>query len=469
MRRYSPLTLLGGVLLLFVLVGGCAKKVPLVNLSQVDSTFLQRCTQGPGALVVEDDLYSDYWGNGYDKTPYLLLGEEGGGAVTETPTKRMVVHRRLIKVLSEKGIKPAAEFSVVHYREKTPPVEVNVWMEDNTPRKIRVDSVGMATLADWPCEHSFPRKTTFRIASLKVGDTVEIIRPVSGPDQLRWLFGSDKFCVLHSKATFGHPDDSYRSDMAAGTVDASGGVFRTSAEKEYPMVFELKKPLMPISQARLPFVLLSPRCPSWNHLRGQILRTALWMVHSGNIEGRDLVNPFLLTEVKDNQKLRRIQAVGNWMHRWIHIQEVNTLYWMRWIPREPVGKTAAKRKGNPGSWSALAFRILDDAGLKPRFALVHTHPRNPLREDQPTSLQFDTLAVSVDDENGKTHWLVPNIPYDPEKQPPPELKGRQALVLQRWWIDRDQSAGRCLPEYETILACQIATPEPVELDLITLE
>jgi hypothetical protein len=455
-------------LLLFVSVAGCAKQVPRVDLSQVDETFLQRCTQGPGVLVIEDDLYSDYWGGGYDKTPYLMLGEEAGGAVTEAPTKRMVVRRTLLRVLSEKGIEPASEFSVVHYREKTPPVEVNVWMENNAPRKVRVDSVGMLTLADWPCEHSFPRKTTFRIASLFVGDTVEIIRPVSGPDQLRWSLGSHKFCVLHSRATFGHPDDEYRSDMAAGTVDASGGVFRTSPEKKYPMVFELKKPLMPISQARIPFVLLSPRCPGWSHLRGQIFRTALWMAYSGTVKGRKMVNPFLLTPVEDNQKLRRIRAVADWMHRWIHVEEVETLYWMRWIPREPVEKTAATRKGNSGSWSALAFRILDDAEMKPRFALVHTHPRVPLREEQPTSQQFDTLAVLVDDENGKTHWLVPGVPYDPEKQPPPELKGRKAMVLQRWWIDRERGAGKCLPEYETVLSCQIATPEPIELELVTL-
>jgi hypothetical protein len=147
---------------------------------------------------------------------------------------------------------------------------------------------------------------------------------------------------------------------------------------------------------------------------------------------------------------------------------VETLYWMRWIPREPVEKTAATRKGNSGSWSALAFRILDDAEMKPRFALVYTHPRVPLREEQPTSQQFDTLAVLVDDENGKTHWLVPGVPYDPEKQPPPELKGRKAMVLQRWWIDRERGAGKCLPEYETVLSCQIATPEPIELELVTL-
>jgi hypothetical protein len=467
MRR--SIFMLWALLLAALFAVGCAKKVPKVDLSQVDETFLQRCTSGPGAIIVQDDLYTDYWGGGYDKTPYLLLGEEGGGSITAAPTKRMVVRRTLIRVLSEKGIEPASQFSVVHYREKTPPVEVNVWMEDGQPRKVRVDSVGMASLADWPCEHSYPRKTTFRISSLFVGDTVEIIRPVSGPDQLRWKFGSSSMCILKSKATFGHPDDEYRSDMAAGTVDASGGVFKTSPEKEYPMVFELKKPLMPISRARIPFVLLSPRCPGWSHLRGQILRTALWMVHSGDVKGRKMVNPFLVTPVEDGQKLRRIRAVAEWMHRWVNIEKVETLYWMRWIPREPARKTAAKRSGDPGSWSALAFRILDNAGLKPRFALIHTHPRVPLREDQPTSQQFDTLGVAVDDENGKTHWLVPGVPYDPEKQPPPELKGHKALVLQRWWIDRERGAGACLPEYETILACQIATPEPVELKLVTLE
>ena len=64
MRRIS---LLGWMFLFVLFIGGCTKKVPLVDLSQVDDTFLQRCTQGPGALVVEDDLYSDYWGGGFSR------------------------------------------------------------------------------------------------------------------------------------------------------------------------------------------------------------------------------------------------------------------------------------------------------------------------------------------------------------------------------------------------------------------
>jgi hypothetical protein len=141
---------------------------------------------------------------------------------------------------------------------------------------------------------------------------------------------------------------------------------------------------------------------------------------------------------------------------------------MRWMPREPVGQTAARRRGNQGSVAALAFRILEDAGLKPRLALLHTLDREPFHQEQPTSFQFDSLAALVEDEHGQTHWLVPGIPYSPDDQPPAALKGRAALVLERWWADREQGAGKCLPELEVIFSCQIATPEPVELNLITV-
>jgi hypothetical protein len=300
------------------------------------------------------------------------------------------------------------------------------------------------------------------------GDKVELIYPMSGPEQMRWTFGSDKYCVLHSRAKFGHENDDYRPDMNAMVVDASGGVKKVSPGDEYPMTFELTKPLMPISRTRLPYVLLSPRCPGWKHLRGGILRSALWMARNGDVSGRRRVNPILVKPVEDNEKKRRIQALGDWLSRHVKVEEKDTPFWMRWMPVEPVNRTAGRRGGTQGSVATLAFRVLEDAGLKPRLALLHTNQLNPFRPEQPAASQFDSLAVLVDDEEGKTHWLVPGIPYSPLDQPPAALKGQKALVLERWWADREQGAGKCQPELETIFACQITTPEPVEFKLITI-
>jgi len=234
------------------------------------------------------------------------------------------------------------------------------------------------------------------------------------------------------------------------------------------MVFELQKTLMPISHDRIPFIMFSPRCPGWKHLRGRIFLTALWMARAGDITGRNKVNPFLVTEIEEGEKARRIRAVADWMNRRIGVLPQPQVYWMRWMPTEPAHKTAHKRNGTPGSWSVLAFRILEDAGLKPRFALVHNHPRVPLKLKSPISYQMDLLVVAVDDDEGKTHWLVPGVTYNPNEQPPAALKNRKALVLKRWWLDREQGAGRCSPELELTFSCQVSTPEPVEVELVTV-
>jgi len=449
-------------------VCGCARHFPQVALEQVEAGFTQRCSEGPGVLVYLDERYDDYWGGGYDPTSYLLVGEEGGGSITAAPTKRMTVRRSVMKILSKKGAVSASNFRVIHYRENVPPVEVHTWMGDGTPKKINVQATRTVPLVDWPCENGFPRETTFRIGPLVVGDIVEIIRPISGPDQLKWTFGSDRFCVLRSKVSFGHKDDEFRPDMDAQLVDASGGVKLTSEPKAYPMVFELRKPLMPISKERLPYATLSPRCPGWKNLRGRIFRTALWMARSGKVAGRKKVNPFLVTPVKDDQKARRVLATAEWMYERVKVVPDPHPSWLRWMPTEPASKTARKRYGSAGSWSALAFRVLEDAGLKPRFALIHTSPLNPFRLDSPSATQMDTLAVVVDDEKGKTHWLVPTLKYSAEDQPPSGLRGHKALVLERWWADREQGAGRCAAEVELVFSCQVSTPEPVELKLISI-
>ncbi len=460
--------LLPCLLALVVTNSSCSRRFPGGDLSALDQKLLGICRDGPGAVAVLDERYDDYWGNGYDTTSYLMLGEEEGGSTTGAPTRRMAVHHLVLKIVSPRGTKNASTFTVEHYREKVPPVEVHLWAADGHEKKVNVQATRTVPLVDWPCENGFPRQTTFRIGPLAVGDIVEIIKPVSGPNQLIWHFGSSRFCVQSSRVVFGHPDDEYRADMQALVVDASGGVKLTSLPGEYPLTFELTRPLPPLSPERIPFVLLSPHCPGWSNLRGRIFKTALWMARAGKVTGRKQVNPFLASSVKDNQKARRIATLAGWMNRSIHLDPAPATYWYRWMPVEPAFKTASKRHGPPGNWAVLAFRVLEDAGLKPRLALIHSNPKNPFQHDIPTVAQMDTLAVVVDDETGKTHWLVPGIEYQPEDQPPGSLRGKKALLLERWWLDREQGAGRCQPELETTFSCQISTPEPVELQLVSI-
>ncbi len=439
------------------LVTACAKKVPLVDLSAIDQKIVQRCTEEVGVMVGLDERYHEYWNRGYDDSSYAILG----GPMT--PAKR-----RLLKVLSEKGIEKASRFSVIHYRKKPPEVEVQVWKKDGSVRPVNVVKTGTEALADWPCELGFPRRSSFRVSTLMVGDTVEIKTPLSGPDKLVWHFGSSRFCLAKSLASFGHDTDDDRPDLRAVVVDASGGVARTSEGEAYPMVFELKKVLMPISPARLPFVLTAFRCPGWENLRGQLLQTALWMARAGSVSGKGLVHPVLLKPIAADEKKRRIQTTADWLTRSLQVVPADVPMWMRWMPLEPAHKMAKRRQGSSGTWAALAFRVLEDAGLKPRFALIHTDSRNPFVEDLPSLSQFDTLAVVVDDEDGKSHWLVPGLVYHGEDQPPAKIRGRKALVLERWWIDREQGAGTCKPVATLGFSCQMTTPEPVEVKLVTV-
>lgn len=468
MANNRNISWLPGLLALLVAGSSCSRRFPGGDLSELDQKLLGICREGPGAVAVLDERYDDYWGNGYDTTSYLMLGEEGGGATTAAPTRRMAVNHLVLKILSDRGIENFSTFTVEHYREKVPPVEVHIWSSTGREKKVNVQATSTVPLVDWPCEIGFPRQTTFRIGPLAVGDIVEIIKPVSGPNQLIWHFGSSRYCVQRSRAVFGHPDDEYRADMRALVVDASGGVKLTSPPGEYPLTFELTRPLPPLSPGRLPFVLLSPHCPGWGNLRGRVFKTALWMARAGKVTGRKKVNPFLTTPVDDGQKARRIATLATWMHQHIRLDPAPQTYWYRWMPVEAAFKTASKHHGPPGSWAVLAFRVLEEAGLKPRLALIHTNPRIPFQHDIPNVSQMDTLVVVVDDENGHTHWLVPGLEYHADDQPPSSLRGKKALVLERWWLDREQGAGRCEPELETTFSCQISTPEPVELKLLSI-
>ncbi|RME28876.1 MAG: hypothetical protein D6806_02140, partial [Deltaproteobacteria bacterium] len=335
----------------------CRHEAMRADLSGMDPSLLSRCSEAVGVLVVEDERYDDYWGAGYDVTSYMMLGDENTGSFTNAPTRKMPVRRQVLKILSEEGARRASKVVVEHYREKVPPIEVRIWSDDGRAKGANVQAVETVAVVDWPCENGFPRRTVFRIGPLVVGDVVEIKTPISGPNQLFWRFGSSRFCVQRSRATFGSPDDEYRPDMSALLVDASGGVKLVSAPGEYPMRFELTKPLMPISPGRVPFVLLSPHCPGWSNLRARIFKTALWLARAGKVKGRKKVNPFLVKAVTDGQIARRIAAVAGWMHSYVKVDPPPPGFWYRWMPAEPVEKTARKRHGPPGSWAALAFRI----------------------------------------------------------------------------------------------------------------
>jgi hypothetical protein len=449
-------------LVLFISVSqftGCRKQVPLFDMSTVDNAFIDRCAKACGVLIVLDERLHQYWGGGYEPREWLFL---------RAPNNRMVVHKRIMKILSTNGAQLASTFSVIHYRENTPPVEVNVWMKDGTERKTIVTAQSTVPLADWPCQLSYPRKTTFKISTLGQDDTVEIITPILGPEQLFWSFGSHKFCTLKSRTNFGHPDDNNRPDIKATIMDASGGVVRTSSGDDYPMVFELQKPLMPISRPRLPFASLNFRCPDWPNLKAKIFQTPLWMARAEEIADRKKVNPFLVSPIKNNERLRRIKTIISWLNRHMQIEVSDVPLWMQWLPLEPAHQVAINRRGSRGAIAALAYRIFEDTGLKPRFALVHTHLRNPFEQDIPSTKQFQSLAVLVDDENQNTHWYLPGLNDNPEELFPQELAGRQALVMERWWADRQQGTGSCEAEMELHLSCNISTPEPIEVKLITI-
>src|SRR5512136_1190352 len=99
MRRRRWTTPLLALLAAPLLGPACARPMPTFDPARVDPTLLGRCTEGPGALVLADERYEDYWGRGYDSTKYELLGEEQGGAATGAPTTRMVVRRLALRIL----------------------------------------------------------------------------------------------------------------------------------------------------------------------------------------------------------------------------------------------------------------------------------------------------------------------------------------------------------------------------------
>ncbi|MBW2702076.1 MAG: hypothetical protein JRF33_14765 [Deltaproteobacteria bacterium] len=429
MRRLTIGSILP-ILCLACLAIGCAKRMPEVDLKGLDPSYLEACSQGSGLLVVLDERKESMWGGGYDQSKWLLLGEERGEDSGRAPTTTMVIRRRVMK-----------------------------------RRPINIVPTGTIPLADWHCEHSWPRVTTFRVATLKAGDLIELITPLVGPEMLEWHFASSQHCVIRSRAQLGHEDDTYRLALDAQVVDGTGGVKLLSQPEAYPMILEHATPLPPLPVDRQPRLRYSQRCNGWSHLRGRTFNTVLWLVRHGDIEG---IHPALLGPVKPEAFIRRAQAAADWVQRHVELEVWAGSDWMRWMPRLAPATVLKRKSADAGSAAVLLFRILEDSGLQPRFALLHTDVNRPFRINQPDLAQFDRMAVLFDDNTGKTHWLLPGLPYDQEIQPPEILIGRQALVLERYWIDRHQGSGRCKPEIEIPWSCQIATPEPIEMRLIKI-
>jgi hypothetical protein len=454
------------ILTSFLAFWGCPKEMPPIDLGGVDPAFLQGC-QDTGVLVVSDERYEDYWARGYDTTKARLLAQSG--KVTESMTLPTAVRRRLLRILNQTGVGNASTFEVVHYRPSLPPVEINVWGKSGEPRDIQVNDIQTESLADWPCCSRPPRRTTFRIITLKPGDTVEIIQPLCDADRDFWRFGSERFCVLQSRAVFGHPHDTGSTilDMDSVAVDFIGAVAKTSPAGKHPVVYEIKRPLPTLGRDKLPYVFRSYRCQSWEHLHGLMFHSALWMARDGMDVTAENVPRRLTKAVETGQRLQRITEVADWLEK-IQVDTREVPFWMRWLPREPARTVARAGKGSPGAVAALAFRILEQAGMQPSFALLHRNDSTPFVPDIPAAVQFDTLAVLVNDDTGKTHWIVPGLGHDPAQPVPASIKGRKSLVMLRWVADRFSGGGKCWPGFELLFSCYNPSRKPASVKLITV-
>lgn len=439
---------------------GCAKQMPVADLSRVEPDLLARCEQ-QGAMVLLDQRFEDYRAHNYDTFKVGRLRQAGTtGTVTVPDPMRRVV----FKILSREGADRVSSFGVIHLREQLPPVDVHAWTADGRERKIHINARGTRSMVDWPCRSGHPRVTTFRIGPVNPGDTIEIIYPLSGPRQEIWRFAHPRFCTLRSVATFGHPHDTAATNlpMDAVTYDATGAVQRTSEDGAHPKVYAITRPLPPLPEDRIPLLVRARRCRGWPYLHGKVFHTSIWMARDGALpEGDNGVPPELVAPVPEGEHSGRIRAVAAWLAG-IPVEEGEVSFWMRWLPQEPGWKVAAAGKGSRGGLAALAFRVLEEAGLEPRYALLHTRDRLPFTPDFASPLQFDTLAVVVRDEAGTDHWLVPGRPV------PPAIEGRRALVMKRWVAERITGGGACWPEFEMLWSCYNAAKALDAMELITV-
>ncbi len=453
----KPTALIASLMFVLISFSGCVKKMPPIDLSQLNSTYLDSCKKA-GAIMIMDERYENYWAKSYDNTKAITLGQMG--ELTSARTLPNPVRRKLIRIFNEAGAKNATEFEVVHYRDKAPPVDVHVWRSNGTLVDLQARISGTESFVNWPCSSRLPRLTRFRIPQLKPGDTVEIIHPLSGPNQEYWKFGSPTMCVLNSKVVFGHSHDTTNIDLSAVTFDRTGSITRTSGQGEHPVVFELSSPLLPMPAEELPVLVRSARCRGWDYLRGGLFSTPLWLARSGSITGSGMVPKELTEPVKDNQIAMRLGQLAVWLKD-VHVKTKPVPYWMQWLPREPVDKVALKNGGSPGGVAALVFRILEMAELKPRFGLVHLEAAYPFMKKWAAPIQFTSLAVVVNDETGKIHWIVPGQPFDPAQPIPTALLGRQAIIMERWVADRYKGGGACKPDLELLYSCNNTTREPL--------
>jgi hypothetical protein len=447
-------------------LAGCARDMPRVDLGKVESGLLSKC-QARGALILEDERYEDYWARNYDTYKVGRLRKAG---TTASVTVADPIRRRVLRILSREGADQLSELEVIHFREQTPPIEVRIWTAEGTPRAVNVNAVGSRSMAEWPCETRYPRATTFKIGPLNPGDTVEIIHALSGPQMETWRFADERFCTLSSKATFGHKHDSASTHLPMDAVifDTAGVVKRVSKDGASLKVYELTKAAEPMPPADIPLLVRSRRCRDWPYLQGKVFHMPIWMARDGSLPTSEGGVPKeLLEEVPEGKKAERIRAVAKWISG-IPVEERPVSFWMRWLPQETGQSVAARNKGSKGGIAALALRILEEAGLKPRYAVLHTDDTYPFAETFASPLQFDTLAIVVADDTGQDHFIVPGQPSS-DAPVPPAIKGRKALVMKRWLADRITGGGSCSPQYDMLWSCYNPSKALEAMELITVK
>jgi hypothetical protein len=322
---------------------------------------------------------------------------------------------------------------------------------------------------NWPCRSGHPRTTRFRIGPLNPGDTVEILHPLSGPEQERWDFGDEKFCCLSSRVEFGHKHDTTtRLDMDAVRFDGSGAVARTSLDGQQPVVYASTRALPAMPPDQIPFVIRSARCRGFEYLNGRVFHIPIWMARDATLPSGEMGVPAeLLSKVEGEGVAARIERVSDWVAG-IAAYEQPVGFWARALPREPAVGVARGRRGSKGGIAALVFRLLEEAGLEPRFALVHTDRIVPFVAEFASPILFDTLAVVVADHEGHDHWLVAGALYEAGVRVPKMLRNRKALVMKRWVAERISGGGSCWPEFDMLHSCFNASKGLDSMELVTI-
>ncbi|HSA23862.1 MAG TPA: hypothetical protein P5076_20545 [Myxococcota bacterium] len=442
------------IALVAALAAGCARPVPTFDPARVPAELLARC-QEAGAVIVSDEHYEDYSWKGYDPWRARLLAQAGAVGGLTVPE---VFRRTVFKVETREAAAALSRLEVLHTKEQPPIVEAVAWTADGRQRPMNVEATRTEVVADWRCTMEVPRRTTFRLGPINPGDTFEVRYPLSGPEQETWSFADPRFCVLASRVTFGHPEDtnSQLLGMDALLVDATGLVERASADGVHPMVFESTRPLPALPPERVPYVTRTGRCRGFEYLQARVFLLPLWAARDGRPElPPELVAPVGTSE----ERTARVLAVKGWLRGFTPVPAEVSL-WMRWLPREPLEVTAAAGRGSAGSIALLAFRALEEAGLAPRLALLHMEgvPFNP---DFASPTQFDALAVVVADGAGVDHWLLPGLQAEPAEPVPAELRYRWALRMERWVAERVPGGGACSPAMDQLFACDNEA-KPVE-------